>query len=133
MKRTGVGRVVPARIVRVGRWVSARSRLLVTGVSTTATLWLMLSGAGYAKAASGPSLSLTSTQPPGVGDVTTLLDYLLWGVFIACVAGVLLTAGVMAFEAHRGQGGGGHVTKLITVLGAAVVAGGAASIVGGLF
>ena len=70
----------------------------------------------------------TPVTPPGVESLTTVVNWLAWGVSIACVAGVLLVAGRMALAHRRGEGM--EVTGgLIAVLCAAILAGGASGFV----
>jgi hypothetical protein len=61
------------------------------------------------------------TQPPGTQGLLTLLDWGAWGVTLACVAGVLIVASMMAVKHRRGEEGGDHLGKLGWVLAAAVL------------
>lgn len=62
-----------------------------------------------------------NTAPPGMNGLTTLLAWLGWGVSLACVAGVLIVAAMMAVKHNRGEGGGEHMGRLGWVLAAAVI------------
>lgn len=66
--------------------------------------------------------------PPGMGGITTILQWLLWGVFGACVVGLLIAAAMMAVANRRGEGGE-HVSKVGFALVATVIAGAAAGLV----
>jgi hypothetical protein len=74
----------------------------------------------------------TGTEPPGAGQLKTILSYLAWGVTATCVAGVLIASAKMAVSHHRGGGGSEHAGALAWVLVAAVVAGSASALVGAL-
>lgn len=103
---------------------------MLAGVSVMAFSSLVVAGSASAKGGNVPSF--TSTQPPGFSGISKVMGYLLYGVTAVCVVGVLLVAGTMAVENHRGQGAGQHVTRLFTVLAAAVVAGSASALVAGV-
>jgi hypothetical protein len=75
----------------------------------------------------------SGTAPPGSDKVVQVLKWGMWGVTIACVAGVLITAGRMAMQFRSHGGGGGEATtNLVWVLLACVLAGSATAIVGAL-
>jgi hypothetical protein len=59
-------------------------------------------------------------QPPGTGGLVTILGWLGWTVSAACVAGILLCAGVMALRHRRGESGE-SLASLGWVLGACVL------------
>jgi hypothetical protein len=67
--------------------------------------------------------------PPGADKVTTVLSWIAWLVFAACVAGILFCAGKMAVNHRRGEGAE-HASGLAYTLAACIVAGAASSIVG---
>lgn len=69
------------------------------------------------------------SPPPGSAGLLTILGWVAWGVFACCVGGLLMVAGRMALAHRRNEGievSGG----VVTVLGATVIAGSAAAIVG---
>ncbi|GAA1377122.1 hypothetical protein ACFPK5_00260 [Streptomyces beijiangensis] len=73
----------------------------------------------------------TSTAPPGSEKFLKVLGWVLWGVTIICVAGVLAVAGKMAMSWSRGDGA--EAGKGLTmVMGACVLAGSASAIVAAL-
>lgn len=61
------------------------------------------------------------TQPPGTQKITTILQWTLWGVSIACVLGVFAVCGMMAISHHRGESAGHHLGKLGVVFAAALL------------
>jgi hypothetical protein len=69
------------------------------------------------------------TPPPGAAKITTVLGWLAWLVFAACVAGILFCAGKMAVNHRRGEGAE-HAAGLAYTLAACIVAGSASAIVG---
>ena len=73
--------------------------------------------------------NVTPAQPPGTDKITTLLQWTLWGVSIACVLGVLVICGMMAVSHHRGESAGHHLGKLGAVFGGALLSGAAAGMV----
>jgi hypothetical protein len=75
----------------------------------------------------------SGTAPPGADKFVTILRWGMWAVAVACVVGVLISAGRMAvqFRSHGG-GGGEAMTGLVWVLVACVVAGSATAIVSAL-
>lgn len=70
--------------------------------------------------------------PPGTDGIETLLRWLAWIVFAACIAGVLIAAISMAINHQRGGIAGEGVNKLAWALGAAVVGASASGLVGAL-
>lgn len=71
----------------------------------------------------------SGTAPPGSEKFLTLLKWTAWGVFFACVAGLLLGAGRMAV-AHHNHGGGGQAAQgLVMPMIAAAVAASASGII----
>ena len=62
----------------------------------------------------------TGVQPPGTNGLTTVLNWVFWGVTFLCVVGVLMVAGAMAVAHRRGEGGE-HLAKLGWVMGACVL------------
>lgn len=69
------------------------------------------------------------TAPPGTEAVQTILNWLAWGVALACVVGVLITAGSMALS-HKRSPGEDHISRLGWVLGACILGASAGSLVG---
>jgi hypothetical protein len=73
------------------------------------------------------------TAPPGSDKLVTILRWVMYGVSLICVGGVLGVAGRMAwiYRSHGG-GGGEAMTGLTFVLFGAALAGSATAIVGAL-
>ena len=70
------------------------------------------------------------SAPPGSGKLLTILQWVAWGTFAICVAGVLAGAARLAIAHNQGYGGGHqHAMGLVWSLVGAVIAGAAASIV----
>lgn len=69
------------------------------------------------------------TEPPGATAILTVLSWIAWIVFAACVAGVLVVAIKLALAFRRGEGGEA-VGQLGWVLGAAILGSSAAAIIG---
>lgn len=67
--------------------------------------------------------------PPGSDKIVTVLGWVAWLVFAACVAGILFCAGKMAVNHRRGEGAE-HASGLAYTLAACIVAGSASAIVG---
>lgn len=70
-------------------------------------------------------------QPPGMGKVTTVLNWIAWGVTILCVAGLLMVGGKLAI-AHRNGEGFEAGSGLAKVLFACLLVGAASGLVGAL-
>ncbi len=70
----------------------------------------------------------TSVQPPGTQGLTTVLNWVSWGVTFLCVVGVFLVAGKMAFAHRRGEGSE-SVGQLGWVMGACILGASATSLV----
>ena len=62
----------------------------------------------------------TPVRPDGMEGVDTGLGYLAWGLTIACVIGVIVTAILMALQHKHGEGGK-HAGSLGWVMGAAII------------
>ena len=81
----------------------------------------------------------TSVYNPGTGSAPPvlmiqaqlILDIIAWSATAACVAGILITAALMAISHHRG-GGSEHFASLGKVLTACVLVATASAIVGWL-
>lgn len=73
----------------------------------------------------------TPTQPPGTEGLGTLINWLAWGATFAAVAGLLITAALMALSHRRGEGSE-HMSRLGMVLGACVIIAAAGGLVGAL-
>jgi len=71
--------------------------------------------------------------PPGADKLTTILQWVAWGVFAVCVGGVLISAAKLAHAHNQGYGGASqHTTSLVWTLVACVIAGSASAIVAAL-
>ena len=69
------------------------------------------------------------TEPPGAAAILTILGWIAWIVFAACVAGVLVVAIKLALAFRRGEGGEA-AGQLGWVLGAAILGSSAAALIG---
>lgn len=67
-------------------------------------------------------------QPPGTEGLGTLLNYLLWFVFVGGVAGFLGCVGILIFSAFTGREFVGVKGLVITLIGCAL-AGSASGII----
>lgn len=83
-----------------------------------------------ASAAMVTAINVAPTPPPGSEKLLTGLGYVMWGVSIACVLGVLILGGKMALSAGSSHAGHGIGKGLGFVLGAMVLIGAATAIVG---
>ena len=106
-----------------------RKRMLVTVPSLAVTVLLT-----YVV----PALAVTDpgqgTPPPTAGaKIDTVVSWIAWLTFAACLVGVLVSAIALAFE-RQGFGGGGGQShmKLLWALGACIVAASASALVGAL-
>lgn len=71
----------------------------------------------------------TATEPPGFAGINTMLGWIKWGCYLACLVGVLVAAGLWAVDRWgRGQGGE-HVKGIATSVLAAVVVGAAGAVI----
>ncbi|WP_137875593.1 hypothetical protein [Rhodococcus sp. Q] len=48
--------------------------------------------------AQAPSFDITAEVPPGANGLLKLLNWLLWGVTLACVAAIIYSGGKFAWE-----------------------------------
>lgn len=72
-------------------------------------------------------------MPPGGEKVTTILQWVAWLAFGACVLGAIVAGGMMALAASgRHEGGGRHATSLGWVFAGCIVIGSASGLVGAL-
>ncbi|OYO21483.1 hypothetical protein CGZ93_10415 [Enemella dayhoffiae] len=60
------------------------------------------------------------TAPPGMDGLTTILNWISWGVLIACVAGFLLGVGILVLSDHGPETKGGK-RIIIALIGAVLV------------
>ena len=66
--------------------------------------------------------------PPGSDKLVTILRWVTWIVILACVGGVMVTAGRMAL-AHQRHEGSQHAVSLGWVMAACILVGSAATLV----
>jgi hypothetical protein len=93
----------------------------------TALMVLALPAATAMAAAPDPG---SGSQPPGTEKLLTLLKWLAWCGYAACVAGVILAAIGLVME-HKGRGSGGGSGQLVMVLIGALLIGAASKLVDG--
>ena len=55
-------------------------------------------------------------EPPGVGNFTTLLNWIAWGVIMLGLAGFLASAGYLAFASFTGREIQGFKGLVITII-----------------
>lgn len=69
----------------------------------------------------------TAAEPPGFGGINTILTWIKWACYIACLVGLLGAAGAWALDRFgNGRGGGGdHVQGIVKSILAAIVVGAA--------
>lgn len=67
-------------------------------------------------------------QPPGFGGILTVMGWIKFGCYLACLAGLLVAAGLWALD-RAGRGGGNHVTGIVIAVVAAIVVGAAPSLI----
>lgn len=70
-----------------------------------------------------------SNPPPFSGNLSMILQWVMWTVAILLIGGVLAVAGKMALQHNRGEGGQ-HLAALGWVLGACLLAASASALVG---
>jgi hypothetical protein len=93
----------------------------------TALMVFALPAAAAMAAAPNPG---NGTQPPGTAKLLTLLQWLAWLGYAACVAGVIMAAIGLVME-HKGRGSGGGGGQLVMVLIGALLIGAASKLVDG--
>ncbi|MDI9940380.1 MULTISPECIES: hypothetical protein [unclassified Rhodococcus (in: high G+C Gram-positive bacteria)] len=71
--------------------------------------------------------NVTPELPPGANGLLRLVNWLLWGILLACVAALVFSGGKFAWEKWS-QGQTGGVTMLVGSLVGAIVAGSANTI-----
>lgn len=91
----------------------------------------LVAGNDLLQLAAGNPPDVNPTQPPGMGGVSKVLNWVAWGVTVLCVAGLLIVGGKLAMAHRQGEGyeAGGGVAK---VLAAALLVGAASGLVGAL-
>ena len=75
--------------------------------------------------------NITPELPPGANGLLRLVNWLMWGVLLACVAALVFSGGKFAWEKWS-QGQTGGVSMLIGSLIGAIVAGSATQILNGV-
>ena len=85
-----------------------------------------------------PALAVTNpgggTPPPTAGPkIDTVVSWIAWLTFAACLVGILVSAIALAFDRGGIGGGGGQAhMRLLWSLGACIVAASASALVGAL-
>ena len=114
------------------------------GVAMAATAWLAVvassalanGGSGGGAAAGGGGAisvpSISSTAPPGSGQITTVIGYIMWGATAVLILGVCTVVMKMATAHHNGRSASEHVGSLAAVLGCAILLGSASTLINGL-
>lgn len=70
-------------------------------------------------------------QPPGMGGINTLLDWVFWLGLAACVAGLIAGGALMAIQSRRGEGSE-HAGRIAMACIGALVIGAAGMLIGAL-
>jgi len=104
-----------------------RKRMLVTVPSLAVTA--LLTHVVPALAVTNPG---QGTPPPTAGaKIDTVVSWIAWLTFAACLVGILYSAIALAFD-HGGMGRGQSKMQLLWSLGACIVAASASALVGAL-
>ncbi|OYO13106.1 hypothetical protein CGZ98_06060 [Enemella evansiae] len=69
---------------------------------------------------------ITPTEPPGLGGLITILNWIAWGVSAICLAAFLVGVAVLVFGEHSPESRGGK--KIILSLIGVVLVGSATTI-----
>jgi hypothetical protein len=72
-------------------------------------------------------VEINPEAPPGAGGLLKLLNWLLWGVFLVCVAGVVFSGGKFAWEKWS-SGSSDAMKQLVGSLVGVVISGSATQI-----
>ncbi len=80
-------------------------------------------------AAAGSGININSTQPPGTQGILTVVNYVAWGAFAACLVGFVVAAATMAWKHHRGDEAASMKGLGFSLLGTVLI-GAAGAIVG---
>jgi hypothetical protein len=80
-------------------------------------------------AAAGSGININSTQPPGTQGIITVVNYVAWGAFAACLVGFVIAAATMAWKHHRGEEAASMKGLGMSLLGTVLI-GAAGAIVG---
>jgi len=78
-------------------------------------------------AAAGSGININSTQPPGTQGIITVVNYVAWGAFAACLVGFVIAT--MAWKHHRGEEAASMKGLGMSLLGTVLI-GAAGAIVG---
>lgn len=70
-------------------------------------------------------------QPPGMGNINTLLDWAFWLGLVACVAGLIVGGALMAIQSRRGEGSE-HAGRIAFACIGAIIIGAAGMLIGAL-
>lgn len=70
-------------------------------------------------------------QPPGMGGINTILDWMFWLGLAACVAGLMAGGALMAIQSRRGEGSE-HAGRIAMGCIGAIVIGAAGMLIGAL-
>ncbi len=77
----------------------------------------------------GSGININSTQPPGTQGILTVVNYVAWGAFAACLVGFVVAAATMAWKHHRGDEAASMKGLGFSLLGTVLI-GAAGAIVG---
>ncbi|MGO1975555.1 MAG: hypothetical protein ACTH2Q_21580 [Propionibacteriaceae bacterium] len=102
-----------------------RKRLMINVLSG-----LVAVSPGFANAAGAVLLAVpqpTPEAPPGSDGFLTVLNWVFWFVLLACIAGFLVSIGMLIYNAVRGNPIQGVVMLIVCIVGA-ILAGSAVAI-----
>jgi hypothetical protein len=87
------------------------------------------SAASSATALANPAYTYSSTAPPGTVEVGTILGWILWGVGLLCVIGIMGAVAKMVTAHHGGRSAGEFVPALGVCVIGAIIAGAAGGLI----
>jgi len=76
-----------------------------------------------------PASTSTPPNPPGTQGILTVVNYVAWGAFAACLVGFVVAAATMAWKHHRGDEAASMKGLGFSLLGTVLI-GAAGAIVG---
>jgi hypothetical protein len=68
-------------------------------------------------------------QPPGTGDISTVMGWVMWLGLALCILGLIAAGAMMAVNSRRGEGGE-HAGRIGMVMGGVIVIGAAGALIG---
>ncbi len=84
----------------------------------------------YAAVAIGTQLDPSPEQPPGMGGLSTIVNYVAWGVVLVCLLGALGAIGMIGASVYNGRGSSEGFKGLLLALVGCVMVGAVGGIIG---